>query len=51
MLTYEIMSANNSLYNTPPTFAIYVSGLTFEWMKSLGGVEYFDQLSDKKSQK
>jgi len=32
---YETVAANNSMYNTPPTFGIYVAGLVFQWVKRL----------------
>ncbi|RZL32165.1 MAG: 3-phosphoserine/phosphohydroxythreonine transaminase, partial [Rubrivivax sp.] len=32
---YETVAANQSMYNTPPTFAIYVAGLVFQWIKGL----------------
>jgi phosphoserine aminotransferase len=32
---YETVAANHSMYNTPPTFAIYVAGLVFQWIKQL----------------
>jgi phosphoserine aminotransferase len=32
---YETVAANQSMYNTPPTFAIYVAGLVFQWVKAL----------------
>lgn len=35
---YAIVAANRSMYNTPPTWAIYVAGLTFQWLKRQGGV-------------
>ncbi len=35
---YATVAANNSMYNTPPTFAIYVAGLVFAWVKAQGGV-------------
>jgi len=38
MLDYRLMAENRSLYNTPPTFAIYVVGLVLEWLKGLGGL-------------
>lgn len=34
---YETVAANHSMYNTPPTFGIYVAGLVFQWVK---GLEY-----------
>jgi phosphoserine aminotransferase len=38
VLDYRLMTENRSLYNTPPTFAIYVVGLVLEWLKGLGGL-------------
>jgi phosphoserine aminotransferase len=39
MLDYKVMAEQRSLYNTPPTFAIYVSGLVMRWLLELGGLE------------
>jgi phosphoserine aminotransferase len=33
MLNYAVQAENGSLYNTPPTFGIYVAGLVFQWLK------------------
>ena len=38
MLKYDIHAKNDSLYNTPPTYGIYMAGLTFQWVKEQGGV-------------
>jgi phosphoserine aminotransferase len=38
MLDYRLQAESRSLYNTPPTFAIYVVGLVLEWLKGLGGL-------------
>ena len=35
---YRLVADNGSMYNTPPTYSIYVAGLVFEWLKRLGGV-------------
>jgi len=35
---YTIQAANNSMINTPPTFAIYLAGLVFRWIKEGGGL-------------
>jgi len=35
---WKIVSDNNSMYNTPPTYAIYIAGLVFQWLKRQGGV-------------
>lgn len=49
MLDYKVHIKNDSLYNTPPTFAIYVSKLVFEWLRDLGGVSKMVALNEKKS--
>ncbi len=38
VLDYRLMAESRSLYNTPPTFAVYVVGLVLEWMRGLGGL-------------
>ena len=38
MLNYKTHADKDSLYNTPPCFAIYVAGLVFDWVKEMGGV-------------
>lgn len=35
---YKILADNDSMFNTPPTFAWYISGLVFKWIKNLGGL-------------
>ena len=35
---YRIVADHQSMYNTPPTYAIYMAGLTFKWLKAQGGV-------------
>ncbi|MFU2488526.1 3-phosphoserine/phosphohydroxythreonine transaminase [Thauera sp. WH-1] len=35
---YKTVADNASMYNTPPTYAIYIAGLVFQWLKRLGGV-------------
>ena len=35
---YRIVAENQSMFNTPPTFAIYMAGLIFQWLKQQGGV-------------
>ena len=39
ILDYGIMAKTESMYNTPPTFAIYVAGLVLQWIKLHGGLE------------
>jgi phosphoserine aminotransferase len=38
MLDYKTHADNDSMYNTPPTYAIYIAGLVFQWLKKNGGV-------------
>lgn len=49
MLDYTIMAKNGSMYNTPPTFAIYVAKLVFEWLEELGGVSEMEKINRQKS--
>ena len=35
---YKIVADNESMYNTPPTYAIYIAGLVFNWIKASGGL-------------
>ncbi|MGT2757235.1 3-phosphoserine/phosphohydroxythreonine transaminase [Streptococcus ovuberis] len=49
MLDYKVQVDNVSLYNTPPTFGIYMSKLVFEHVKSLGGVAKMAELNRHKS--
>lgn len=50
MLDYKIQAENESLYNTPPTYSIYMAKLVFEYVKSLGGVETMATNNLEKSQ-
>ncbi|OGS97013.1 MAG: phosphoserine transaminase [Gallionellales bacterium RIFCSPLOWO2_02_FULL_57_47] len=38
MLDYKIHADNDSMYNTPPTYTIYMAGLVFQWLKKNGGI-------------
>ncbi len=49
MLRYETYTRENSLYNTPPTFAIYMIGLVTDWMKEIGGLEAIEKRNDEKA--
>lgn len=49
MLDYRIQADNGSLYNTPPTFGIYMAKLVFEQVKALGGVEKMEELNREKA--
>ncbi|MBP3362076.1 MAG: 3-phosphoserine/phosphohydroxythreonine transaminase [Clostridia bacterium] len=49
MFDYEIHAKNDSLYNTPPTYAIYVLKLVLEWVKEQGGVAALQKINEKKA--
>src|SRR5688572_19360562 len=51
MLNYKVMAENNSLYNTPNTFGIYILGLTMKWLKSQGGLAGIGKINDRKASK
>ncbi|MBM4423921.1 MAG: 3-phosphoserine/phosphohydroxythreonine transaminase [Chloroflexi bacterium] len=51
MLDYKQMAENKSLYNTPPTFGIYMLGLVLKWLKALGGVEEIAKRNEAKAAK
>ena len=49
MLDYKVMAENDSMYNTPPCYAIYVAGLVYKWVLELGGLEEMKKLNEKKA--
>jgi len=49
MLDYKIHADNDSMYNTPPTYAIYIAGLVFKWLKKNGGLEAMEKRNIEKS--
>jgi len=49
MLNYQIHAENGSMYNTPPTFAIYIAMLVFQWLKDLGGVAEIEKINIEKA--
>jgi phosphoserine aminotransferase len=50
MLNYQTFSNSGSMYNTPPTFGIYIAKLVFEWLKDLGGLKEMASLNREKAQ-
>lgn len=46
---YKLLAANQSMYNTPPTYAIYVAGLVFQWLKRQGGVAAMEARNQAKA--
>ncbi len=49
MLDYAVHAKNDSMYNTPTTFAIYMAKLVFEWLKEQGGVEGIHRINLEKA--
>jgi phosphoserine aminotransferase len=49
MLDYQVHISKESMFNTPPVFPVYVSMLTLEWLKGLGGVEGIEKINDEKA--
>ena len=49
MLDYKAMAENDSMYNTPPCYSIYVSGLVYKWIQNLGGVEKMYEINKRKA--
>lgn len=49
MLNYHTYSSNNSLYNTPPTLAIYLLSLVLQWVEETGGLEAIQKENTEKA--
>ncbi len=50
MLSYKTHFKENSLYNTPPVYAIYVVKLVLEWAKKIGGLDEIEKRNNKKAE-
>ncbi len=50
MFDYKIHADNGSMYNTPPTYAWYLSGLVFQWLKELGGLDAMAVINERKAE-
>ena len=51
MLNWKTAADNDSMYNTPPTFALYLAGLVFDWLKAQGGLEAMEVVNRRKAEK
>jgi phosphoserine aminotransferase len=49
LCNYNTIGGKDSMYNTPPTFGIYIMKLILEWMKSLGGIEAVEKMNKEKA--
>lgn len=50
MLDYQVHISKDSMFNTPPVFPVYVSMLTLQWLKDLGGVEAIEKINIAKAE-
>ena len=49
MLKYKIHADNDSLYNTPPAYGIYICGKVFKWLENKGGLEAMKKINEEKA--
>ncbi len=49
ILDYQVHISKDSMFNTPPVFAVYVSMLTLQWLKDLGGVKEVEKINNAKA--
>lgn len=49
ILDYKVHISKESMFNTPPVFSVYVSLLTLEWLKDLGGISFIENVNNQKA--
>lgn len=49
MLRYSTHSEKGSMFNTPPTYAIYICGLVYDWIDKMGGVAAMQKINEEKA--
>ena len=50
LMNWTVQSEKGSMYNTPNTWGIYLAGLTFDWLKSIGGIDAIHKVNVEKAQ-
>ncbi|MDR3432350.1 MAG: 3-phosphoserine/phosphohydroxythreonine transaminase [Rouxiella aceris] len=50
ILDYKVLADNDSMFNTPPTFAWYLSGMVFKWLKEQGGLQEMEKRNQAKAE-
>lgn len=50
ILDYGVLAENDSMFNTPPTFAWYLSGMVFKWLKEQGGLKEMEKRNQAKAE-
>jgi len=51
MLDWKVAADSDSMYNTPPTFSVYLAGLVFKWLKKQGGLAGIEAVNRRKAEK
>lgn len=51
MLSWKVAAENESMYNTPPTFSVYLAGLVFKWLKEQGGLVAMGKINQRKAER
>src|SRR5690606_27521203 len=46
---WKLVADHDSMYNTPPTYPIYIAGLTFQWLRRQGGVAAMEKINIQKA--
>jgi len=49
LLDYQVQADNGWMFNTPPTYAVYIAGLVFKWLKKLGGLRKMEEINRAKA--
>ncbi len=49
MLSWKIAAENDSMYNTPPCYTIYIAKLVYEWLISIGGLDAMKRINEEKA--
>jgi len=50
LLNWQVAAENGSMYNTPPTFALYLAGLVFAWLEAQGGLAAMARINQRKAE-
>jgi phosphoserine aminotransferase len=50
IMNYEVLANTDSMHNTPPTYAWYLAGLVFQWLKDCGGVKTVEAINKRKAE-
>ncbi len=50
MLNYKVHIDKESMFNTPPVFSVYVSMLTLQWLKQIGGISAIEKVNNQKAE-